>query len=67
MMLLLRPVTMLDAYKIQTAEAVKKANDARNDRITKAKTNLASFDKTLPVKVTQWELDFAAGKVSGPI
>ena len=41
---------------------IKKANDARNARITKAKTNLASFDKSLPVKVMQWESDFAAGK-----
>ena len=52
----------LDAYKTQTAEAVRKANEVRNDRISKAKTNLASFDKTLPVKVTQWELDFVSGK-----
>ena len=52
----------VEAYKIQTAEAVKQASDARNARINKAKNNLASFDKTLPLKVMQWELDFAAGK-----
>ena len=52
----------LEAYKVQTADDVKKANDIRNAKIANAKADLASFDTTIPVKVVQWETDFAAGK-----
>ena len=52
----------LDEYNAQIAESVKKANDARNAKIAKAKENLSSFDKTLPVKVEKWESDYSSGK-----
>ena len=52
----------LESYKVETADAVKKANDTRNQKIAKAKKSLSEFDDTIPVKVKKWELDHVAGK-----
>jgi hypothetical protein len=52
----------LNAYKEETAAAVKEANDKRRARIDSARGNLSKFDASLPSRLVNWENDFSSGK-----
>ena len=52
----------LNAYKEETASAVKEANDKRRARIDSARANLSKFDASLPSRLVKWENDFSSGK-----
>jgi WD40 repeat protein len=52
----------MKAYQGKVADAVKRAQDARNARIKKADVALKAYDQNLSVKVSTWEQDYKAGK-----